>query len=59
MEKQLYDKYETKPKRKVKLKPKKKKYVTTRTKATKKELGKNLSYAETQRVLDKPARGRR
>lgn len=47
--KQLYDKYETKPKKRVRLKPKKK-IATTRTKATEKELRKNLSYKEVMRL---------
>ena len=48
--KQLYDKYETKPKRvRVKIKPKRK-IVTTRTKATERELRKNLSYKEIMKL---------
>ncbi|HDZ15007.1 hypothetical protein LCGC14_1588440 [marine sediment metagenome] len=57
--KQLYDKYETKPKRKVRLKPKKKKVISLATKSKVRGIGSNLSYAETQRMLDKPARDRR
>ena len=49
--KQLYDKYETKPKKRVSIKTKpKRKIVTTRTKATERELRKNLSYKEIMKL---------
>ena len=58
--KRLYDKYETKPKKKVKVKAKpKKKVILPGTKKTVRGIGSNLSYAETQRLLDKRARDRR